>query len=496
MQPFARPAARLAWGHARLGLDLSTRPGRSRSVVVQSPAICVRCGIQAIGFPGRLFSNQTPPPNGPNDPNSKGSSSRTDKDVEAELESILKPRPNPFKPQRRIEGPRSEQLRLGHPNFEHPAEEEEKPRTLRVEAKTENEKPNEAAQPQETRSRAESLRDLAYARLNELKEKFSSAMDTLQARAMNASQTLNDITGYTGIEAIKHQNAVIENQLAEAHERVRNARQAYKTSNTSRAATQREVTTLLARKDSWSPGDLERFTELYRADHVLEGEVVSSQEALTEAEADEQSLSQRLNAGILKRYHEEQIWSDRIRRASTWGTWGLMGMNFILFVVLQFVAEPWKRRRLVKGVVAEEKLVLEEVRGELEQVKLAIEKRDQLAAVEALTGAVKATQTEPVVEAAASEEALAEEAIIAAEQTQAVVKPVVATPTVQPPTARQRTWEEVLQELQDIEWWREKAEDLCSERRIDLRMRDASLLALQGALAGAFVTASFMMLVR
>ncbi|KAI8685575.1 Sensitive to high expression protein 9, mitochondrial [Fusarium keratoplasticum] len=495
MQPFARPAARLAWGHARLGFDLSTRPGRSRSLV-QNPAICVRCGIQAIGLQPRLFSNQTPP-NGPG--KGSGSGSRTDKDVEAELQSILKPKPRPipFKPQRQIEGPRAEQLRLGHPNFEKPAEEEEKPHTLRVEAKTENEKPNETAQPQETRSRAEDLRNLAYAQLNELKEKFARAMDTLQNRAMNASQTLNDITGYTSIESIKRQNAVIETQLAEAHDRVRNARQAYKTSNASRAATQREVTTLLARKDSWSPGDLERFTELYRADHVLEGEVVASQETLTEAEAEEQSLSMRLNAGMLKRYHEEQIWSDRIRRASTWGTWGLMGMNFVLFVVLQFVAEPWKRRRLVKGVVAEEKAVLEEVRGELEQVKLAIEKRDQLAAAEALAGAVKATETDPTAEAAASGEAVAAEGFMSTKTTQTTkpVKPAVATP-IEKPTAPPKTWEEMLEELKDPEWWKEKAEDLCSERRIDLRMRDASLLALEGALAGAFLTASFMMLVR
>ncbi|KAL2691522.1 hypothetical protein Neosp_001908 [[Neocosmospora] mangrovei] len=492
MQPFARPAARLAWGHARLGFDLSTRPGRSRSLV-QNPAICVRCSIQAIGLQPRLFSNQTPP-NGSG--KGSGSGSRTDKDVEAELQSILKPKPRPipFKPQRQIEGPRAERLRLGHPSFEKPAEEEEKPHTLRVEAKTESEKPNETAQPQETRSRAEDLRKLAYAQLNELKEKFARAMDTLQNRAMNASQTLNDITGYTSIESIKRQNAVLETQLAEAHDRVRNARQAYKTSNASRAATQREVTTLLARKDSWSPGDLERFTELYRADHVLEGEVVASQEALTESEAEEQSLSMRLNAGMLKRYHEEQIWSDRIRRASTWGTWGLMGMNFVLFVVLQFVAEPWKRRRLVKGVVAEEKAVLEEVRGELEQVKLAIEKRDQLAAAEAMAGAVKATET---TEAAASGEAVAGEGFMSTKTTQTTqpVKPAVATP-IEKPTAPPKTWEEMLEELKDPEWWKEKAEDLCSERRIDLRMRDASLLALEGALAGAFLTASFMMLVR
>ena len=57
----------------------------------------------------------------------------------------------------------------------------------------------------------------------------------------------------------------------------------------------------------------------------------------------------KLSASILARYHEEQIWSDKIRRMSTWGTWGLMGVNVLLFLVFQIGVEPWRRKRLVKG---------------------------------------------------------------------------------------------------------------------------------------------------
>ncbi|KAF5022077.1 hypothetical protein F66182_5875 [Fusarium sp. NRRL 66182] len=490
MQPFARPAARLVWSHARLGLDRAARPGRScwGASVVQSSRICMRCSIQAVGLQSRLYSTGRPPKD--SDP-----SSRTNKDVEAELESILKPRPNPFaKAQPTPEQPKLEDTKLSDTTPDNAAPEEKKPETPKIE----DIKPDDAAQSQETPSAAnnlENLRSLAHTRVTELKERFSQAMDTLQSRAMNASQTLNDITGYTSIEAIKYQNAKLEADLAEAHERVRNARQEYKTSNASRATTQREVTTLLARKDSWSPIDLERFTELYRADHTLEGKVAASQEALTEAEMEEQDLSQRLNAGILKRYHEEQIWSDRIRRASTWGTWGLMGMNFVLFVILQFIAEPWKRRRLVRGVVAEEMAVLEEVRGELEQVKIALESQNQPAAAEALASAVEATreaQVQPVVEVAVLEEALPVEDLLAVEETQAsevpapnFIEPVVETPP--PEFVPGKTWQEA---LLDPEWWKAKTQDMYSERRIDMRMRDASLLVLEGALAGAVCAGS------
>ncbi|UNI13262.1 sensitivity to high expression protein she9 [Purpureocillium takamizusanense] len=301
-------------------------------------------------------------------------------------------------------------------------------------------------------------------RRSDFNQKFSHLMDNLQSRVLTASHTLNDITGYSSIDRIKAENESLEVQLADAQSRVRTARQAYKTSNTKRATTQREVTTLLARKDSWSPHDLERFTELYRADHVLEGEVASAQESLTEAEADEQKLSQRLSAGILKRYHEEQIWSDRIRRASTWGTWGLMGMNFVLFVVLQFVAEPWRRRRLVKGVVAEEKAVLEEVRNELSAVKLSLAKKDE-------------------------ERVRRQEQELGAE----LSTPVAALQDVSgaQDEGPEGTWRDI---ILDPGRWQSAVQDLGSERRIDLRMRDASVLALEAALAGAAVAGSIALL--
>lgn len=299
-----------------------------------------------------------------------------------------------------------------------------------------------------------------------LNQKFSHVMDNLQARVLTASQTLNDITGYSAIDTIKAENEAMEISLAAAQERVRTARQAYKTSNAKRAATQREVTTLLARKDTWSPTDLERFTELYRTDHVLEGEVSSAQESLTESEAEEQSLSQRLNAGILKRYHEEQIWSDRIRRASTWGTWGLMGMNFLLFVVLQFFAEPWRRRRLVRGVVEQEKEVLEGVRSEMATLKAHLEEKiDKAVADNGRAG----RSTEPL--------------------------PVKAAPPplsdCQVPVYKFSTWQEF---LLDPAQWKEKAIDLYSERRLDMTMRDVSVVALEGALAGAAVAGGLALL--
>jgi sensitive to high expression protein 9 len=300
-------------------------------------------------------------------------------------------------------------------------------------------------------------------------------MDNLQSRVFVASQTLNDLTGYSAIEAIKVRNASLENDLHAAQARLRDARASYKDLTARRASTQREVTTLLARKDSWAPPDLERFTALYRLDHELEAGVSAAAAELGDAETDEDRLSAELNAGILKRYHEEQIWSDRIRRQSTWGTWGLMGVNVLLFLGFQFVAEPWRRRRLVKGIAEGERGVMDELRGEVAALRGLL--TEMGGATAGRSGEERVTaQPEPVV------------TVEAAVHTD-------ATPQTPVLDGSSSSWKEV---LSDPERWQPALQDLYSERRIQLRMKDATVIAIEGAAAGAVIAAgvAFMLLRR
>jgi len=130
---------------------------------------------------------------------------------------------------------------------------------------------------------------------------------------------------------------------------VRETKDSYSAAISRRSASQREVNELLQRKHTWSPADLERFTALYRSDHANEFTEIEAQDALSAAERQAEEAAAVLNKSILSRYHEEQIWSDKIRRMSTWGTWGLMGVNVLLFLIFQIAVEPWRRQRLVKG---------------------------------------------------------------------------------------------------------------------------------------------------
>ncbi|KKY15613.1 putative mitochondrion biogenesis protein [Phaeomoniella chlamydospora] len=174
-------------------------------------------------------------------------------------------------------------------------------------------------------------------------------MDNLQSNIFVASQHINDLTGYSGIEALKREIEILETQVQNTRRAVREARDRYTEAITIRSSSQREVNDLLQRKHAWSPADLERFTSLYRSDHVNEQAEAKAQENLSRAEREAEEAASKLARTILARYHEEQIWSDKIRRMSTWGTWGLMGLNVFLFLIFQVAVEPWRRQRLVRG---------------------------------------------------------------------------------------------------------------------------------------------------
>lgn len=105
---------------------------------------------------------------------------------------------------------------------------------------------------------------------------------------------------------------------------------------------------LLQRKSSWTDGDVGRFTSLVRQDHLYEQEELQAKSAVNVSEdAVEREFSQLLRI-ILARYHEEQVWSDKIRSASTYGSLAALGLNMLVFILAIIVVEPWKRRRLAQ----------------------------------------------------------------------------------------------------------------------------------------------------
>jgi sensitive to high expression protein 9, mitochondrial len=106
------------------------------------------------------------------------------------------------------------------------------------------------------------------------------------------------------------------------------------------------VNDLLSRKSTWSDDDVSRFTKLVREDHAREQAETAALAAVTTSEEQVEREFDALMRAILSRYHEEQVWSDKIRSASTYGSLAVLGLNLLVFVLATLLVEPWKRRRL------------------------------------------------------------------------------------------------------------------------------------------------------
>ncbi len=185
----------------------------------------------------------------------------------------------------------------------------------------------------------------------------------------------------------------------------------------------------------------------------------------------------KLSACILARYHEEQIWSDKIRRMSTWGTWGLMGINILLFVVFQIGVEPWRRKRLVKGF---EDKVMEALEregsgpGPGPGAKIAKMHETQDARMPSIE--VEATPTLEIGESVPEENSLIQEVAPVTEAASAKLTPAMHT--------------------SKLDGIRETLSDMFSERQITIRRVDLTTAMLEGTAAGVAFVGVLVLLLR
>lgn len=255
---------------------------------------------------------------------------------------------------------------------------------------------------------------------------------------------------------------------------MRKAKDDYTAAISRRSASQREVNELLQRKHSWSPSDLERFTLLYRNDHTNEVAESETQEALSRAEREAEEAAAQLNKNILSRYHEEQVWSDKIRRMSTWGTWGLMGVNVLLFLVFQIAVEPWRRRRLVKGFE--------------EKVMEALEKEKALNQVDAAeSGASTTAMTSEITDSALEDSSITE--LVRSDDADTTTNANVHQ-------SLHSRFSHISSPLTSPAYWRHAFHELFSDRTVAISQRDLTAITIQSAAAGAAVMGLVIALIR
>jgi sensitive to high expression protein 9 len=307
-----------------------------------------------------------------------------------------------------------------------------------------------------------------------------------------------------------------------AHAEVNAAKLAYTTSYSQQAASQKEVVGLLERKHSWSAADLERYMSLIRSEHLNEQAVQAAKEHLASTERHLEDARGKLEKKERKQYHEEQIWSDTIRRNSTWVTFGLMGLNIFLLLANLVIFEPWRRRRIVREIktALDEKttqahalapVVEAEVDKVIKPVEQPLEKIEEQV-VDMIEAVAEEVMPELAIEIApdAQPEAMADSEVTVGETPLAAgeILPEEAVEVSDPATeideAVEQAVEEPIQRPEANNWeerlalWKDivsakialykaKLQDLFSERQITVKRIDVTTIALEGAAAGVAI---------
>lgn len=333
-------------------------------------------------------------------------------------------------------------------------------------------------------------------------------MDNLLTKATAASQQINTYTGtdFSGIEALRTEIVAQEKQVKLRHAAVNTQKDRHMEAHVKQASSQKEIVSLLERKSSWSPSDLERYMTLVRSEHLDEQAVQKAKEDLAEAERDLEDGRAMLEKLERKQYHEEQIWSDTIRRNSTWVTIGLMGVNIFLLLAQIIFFEPYRRRKIVREmkaaldersivgpglvqaaaapeVVAQTEVVEQpkelpaeviETEAKVEPVVLVEEPADTKMPVEAMPEAVEQT---PVI---------ADEAVLNAN----VIPSEVPTESIWKQLEQAKSWE------QRLEISKAAVLDLFSDRDVQLKQVDLTTIALQSAASGIATVGLLFLLLR
>lgn len=331
-------------------------------------------------------------------------------------------------------------------------------------------------------------------------------MDNLLTKATAASQQINTYTGtdFSGIEALRNEIVAQEKQVKSSHAAVNTQKDRHMEAHVKQASSQKEIVSLLERKSNWSPSDLERYMTLVRSEHLDEQAVQKSKEDLANAERDLEDSRAMLEKLERKQYHEEQIWSDTIRRNSTWVTMGLMGVNIFLLLAQIIFFEPYRRRKIVR-----------EMKAALDEKSIAAPSVVQAAATpEVVIQAEPAEKLKEVPVEAVETEAKAEP-VLAAQQPDEIIAPVEASPEPVEATPFAEVVavgdtlpiedkpESVWKQLEQAASWEQRLDiskafvhDLFSDRVVQLKQVDVTTIALQGAATGIATMGVLFLLLR
>lgn len=157
---------------------------------------------------------------------------------------------------------------------------------------------------------------------------------------------LSETSGEKEISHLKQQVNDISLQFDKVTQKVTSIRDQTVTLQSKYEDLQKEHLQLMMRRDSWSEVDIQRFADITSSEVHTKRELDTSRIQLKQCEDLQEKTKKEYMDAVRKRYHEEQLWQDKWRVISTYGTWILIGINSIVFLGGQMLHQRREGERI------------------------------------------------------------------------------------------------------------------------------------------------------
>ena len=124
---------------------------------------------------------------------------------------------------------------------------------------------------------------------------------------------------------------------------------------------QLQHTQLLSNRDRWTPSQALEFAKLLEKEVAIRAELEIAKKNVTTLETQQIHAMNTYMNDLRKRYTEEQLWQEKWRVYSTYGTWGLLILNSVVFMISQYVYRLRENHRMKEiKVLLEQSLMANE----------------------------------------------------------------------------------------------------------------------------------------
>ena len=126
----------------------------------------------------------------------------------------------------------------------------------------------------------------------------------------------NEKSGWTEVEKLKNAISSLETSLREAQDKFKRVRAELDQSQQTHRSVQDEIASLSAAKQSWTDSQFRQYQDYLEQERVMQRRLATLQQDSKNAEVQVDESLRDLMEGLRKRFHQEQLWTDRIRQMS------------------------------------------------------------------------------------------------------------------------------------------------------------------------------------